>query len=259
MRFWLGTHRPDWLEKTDVPLFLSRRRLTGRKRLPRAQGPWALDSGGFTELSEAGRWSITPREYVQEARRYRDEIGRLTFCAPQDWMCEPAVRALTGLSVAAHQRRTTENYQELCALAPELPWIPVLQGWAPGDYLEHVEQYAKAGIPLAGLPVVGIGSVCRRQHTGEVEHVIRRLAGAGIHLHGFGFKVQGLRNVGTFLASADSMAWSFEGRRMAKAVCGGTHKNCANCLHWALTWRQRVARLAEGQTHYQPALGLEGA
>ena len=31
--FYLGTHHPSWLHKTDVPLFISRRRLTGRKTL----------------------------------------------------------------------------------------------------------------------------------------------------------------------------------------------------------------------------------
>lgn len=67
--FFLGTHHPNWLRKTDVPLFVSRRRLAGRTRLPRARGVWALDSGGFQELNLHGRWTVTPAHYVAEVRR----------------------------------------------------------------------------------------------------------------------------------------------------------------------------------------------
>jgi hypothetical protein len=45
VRFWLGTHKPGWLARTEVPLFVSHRTLGGRRELPRARGPWALDSG----------------------------------------------------------------------------------------------------------------------------------------------------------------------------------------------------------------------
>ena len=45
-----------------------------------------------------------------------------------DWMCEPAMLARTGLTVAEHQAGTVANYLELRAAAPELPFIPVLQG-----------------------------------------------------------------------------------------------------------------------------------
>lgn len=48
--FYLGTHQPQWLGRYDVPMFISRRRLSSRKSLPQARGRWALDSGGFTEL-----------------------------------------------------------------------------------------------------------------------------------------------------------------------------------------------------------------
>ena len=52
------------------------------------------------------------------------------WAAPQDWMCEPAIIAKTGLAVVEHQRRTVTNFLELQALAPDLPFIPVLHGWA---------------------------------------------------------------------------------------------------------------------------------
>ena len=164
-RFFLGTHQPNWLETAGVPLFVSRRRLAARKTFPRAAAAWALDSGGFTELDLFGGWTLSPREYVAEVRRLRDEIGEMAWAAPQDWMCEPHIIQKTGLSVEEHQRRTVANYLELLAVAPDLPWIPVLQGWQLWSYWRCVELYQDAGIDLASLPLVGVGTVCRRQAT----------------------------------------------------------------------------------------------
>lgn len=235
--FYLGTHQPGWLATAGVPLFVSRRRLATRRRLPRAAAPWALDSGGFTELSMLGAWSVTVATYAAEVRRFADEIGQMVFAAPQDWMCEPHVTAKTGLSVDEHQRRTVDNYLELVALAPDLPWIPVVQGWAIWSYWRHVEMYAEAGVDLAALPLVGVGTVCRRQATVQAAGIITSLAALyGLRLHGFGFKQQGLRMCSAGLVSADSMAWSFAARH-ERPLPGHTHKNCANCVEYALLWR----------------------
>lgn len=62
---YLGTHETSWLRSAGVPLFISHRRLARLKRtLPVAIAPWALDSGGFSELSLHGGWKTTPSEYV---------------------------------------------------------------------------------------------------------------------------------------------------------------------------------------------------
>lgn len=239
MRFYLGTHETSWLGRTDVPLFISHRRLRKRKSLPRARGRWVLDSGGFSEIAEHGRWTEDPSTYAAATRRYRDEIGGLDWAAPQDWMCEPPMVATTGLSVAEHQHRTVGNLLELRALAPDLPWAPVLQGWVLGDYLACVALYEAAGVDLTAEPVVGVGSVCRRQSTGEIAEIMGTLAGLGLALHGFGVKIRGLASYGTHLASSDSMAWSFDARR-SDPLPGHPHINCANCIDWALAWRRKV-------------------
>ena len=244
MKFFLGTHRPNWLGITSVPLFVSDRTLRTYRTLPRARGEWALDSGGFSELSRYGSWDRgpSPRQYADRVRRYRDEIGALAWAAPQDWMCEPFLTAKTGLSVAEHQRRTVENVIELRAVAPEVPFIPVLQGWSLSDYLACARRYAEAGVDLATEPIVGIGSVCRRQATTETAAIISALGQAvpGIRLHGFGIKTSGLGNYGGRLASADSMAWSMAARRQpALPGCTG-HSSCANCPKFAFRWRERV-------------------
>jgi hypothetical protein len=241
--FLLGTHQPGWLASAKVPLFISDRRLSAYRNLPCAVRPWALDSGAFSELAIHGNWDHgpSPRQYVDRVRRYQREIGKLLRAASQDWMCEPFILAKTGLTVAAHQARTVASYLELRSLAPDLPWTPVLQGWRPDDYRRHLDAYDRAGVDLRALPVVGLGSVCRRQHTTEVEDLVRSLSRLGLQLHGFGFKVQGLARLGGVLRSADSMAWSFEARRLRRPACGSAaHRNCANCLAYALAWRERV-------------------
>jgi hypothetical protein len=237
--FYLGTHVVKMLESAGVPLFLSRRVLYERRTFPRAAASWALDSGGFSELSMFGKWETTPEQYVSDVRRFYSEIGSMEWASIQDWMCEPLIIKKTGLSVLEHQRRTTDNYKRLTDLAPEIPWTPVIQGFKIDEYLNHLDMYEQAEINLYGLPVVGVGSICRRQHTNEAETILNTLASFGLRIHGFGFKLLGLDRVANVLTSADSMAWSFAARK-SPPLPGCTHKNCANCSKYALQWRARV-------------------
>ncbi len=264
LRFYLGAHHSHWLRLAGVPLFVSRRELAKRKTLPRAIAPWALDSGGFTELKDYGHWTVDARTYAAEVRRFRDEIGMLDFAAAQDWMTEPDIingkwhpdprRRFVGtkLSVREHQRRTIANYLELLSIAPDLPWMPVIQGWTFGDYLHHVDDYAAAGVDLTALPRVGVGSVCKRQHTAMVGALMTVLARDGIRLHAFGFKLQGLSSVAGHLASADSLAWSYQARRNPPLPGHeARHKNCANCLPYAIDWLEGAhAAIERGQGHF---------
>jgi hypothetical protein len=237
LRFLLGTHETSWLARAGVDLFVSHRRLAPRRSLPRAVAPWALDSGGFTELNLYGRWATTTVEYLDAVARYEAEIGLLAWAAPQDWMCEPFVIERTGLSVREHQERTVANYLELRGRGP---FVPVLQGWTRADYLTCVALYADAGVDLTAEPLVGFGTVCRRQGTAEIAELVRELARGGIALHGFGMKLAAFTtDVPLFLASADSLAWSYNARRNPP-LPGCPHRSCANCLRWALAWRERA-------------------
>ena len=234
--FYLGAHHADWLEKSDVPLFLSRRVLDSRRTLPRAQAPWALDSGGFSELSLHGKWMIEPRSYARLVARAVDEIGRLEWAAVEDWMCEATILRRTGLDVEEHQHRTIVSWLELNAIAPELPWLPILQGWTRGQYLDHLEAYARAGVDLTRQPLVGIGTMCRRQHTIRAALLIDELHEIGLRLHAFGFKTTGLVSTWAKLSSSDSLAWSLHARKGAPHPdCD--HPRCSNCLRFALSWR----------------------
>lgn len=257
MLFYLGTHRPNWLWDArfrNVPLFVSRRTIAPIKTLMRSKTRWALDSGGFTELSLFGKWKTPTKQYITEVRRIRDEVGKLDWAAPQDWMCEPIITQGTGLTVVEHQRRTVDNFLELRSLAPDLPFAPVLQGWKLTDYWRCEEMYDKAGVDLRKEKIVGVGTVCRRQGTAEAERIMRTLASDGLKLHGFGFKQRGVVRAGDAMASADSLAWSFAAR-MEPALPGHNkpgpgrplgHNSCANCPVFALQWRRRLLSLLRG-------------
>jgi hypothetical protein len=261
-RFFLGTDRPGWLGTAPFPLFLSYSELRGRRSLPRAVEPWGLDSRGFTELSTHGRWTIEPEEYAEAALRFAGWAGNLAVVSPQDSMCEPVIFDVaereTGRrpTVAVHQEATTANLLELRALAPDLPWLPVLQGWEVDDYHRHVELYGGAGVDLTREPLVGVGSVCRRQDTRTAERIFVGLHAAGLRLHAFGVKTTGLSRYAWAVESADSFAWSYDARK--RGVNGGegrllptcTHRarTCAHCPDYAAVWRARVlARVATDQ------------
>lgn len=244
MQFYLGTHHANWLGLTDVPLFVSRRRMPKRK-FPRATCRWALDSGGFTQLSHFGSWEgITTAQYANEVVRYQDEVGGLAFAAPMDWMCEPPIVQKTGLSVERHQELTIDNFIDLRNRLGSIV-MPVVQGWTEGQYLDHVEMYAQRGVDLAAEAIVGVGTVCRRQDTLAAELILRSLSSLGLRIHAFGVKVGGLLRYHDAIVSSDSMAWSFRARYDAP-IPGHAHKNCANCLEYALDWRNELVEKISG-------------
>ncbi|MER7838405.1 hypothetical protein ABTY98_21565 [Streptomyces sp. NPDC096040] len=249
MRFYLTTHKRHWIKLTDKPLFLKSEHFAAAAKLYPALGPYAVDSGGFSELKDKGTWTRPPRQYVGDLRRIWECVGPYDWAAPQDWMCEEAIIkggwfgglyfVGTHLSVEEHQRRTVNNFLELRSLAPDLRIAPVIQGDSVPAYERCVELYERAGVDLRAEPVVGLGSVCRLQSTRQGAAIVTAMAAHGFNLHGFGFKILGLERVGHLLASADSAAWSAHARRRPP-LPGHPHKNCANCIDYALRWRHRV-------------------
>jgi hypothetical protein len=97
-----------------------------------------------------------------------------------------------------------------------------------------------------------VGSICRRQGTSFAARLVEGLARYGLRLHGFGIKSGAATQ---WLASADSLAWSYHARRNKIRLpgCDG-HANCANCLPYAMQWRER--RLAELEHHPGSQLDL---
>lgn len=240
--FYLGTHVLNHIEKSTVPMFVSFRQLRKRKKKPFNQSAKVyVDSGGFSELSINGRWTISPEEYVMELERLQGLGLNIEWAAQQDWMCEDFMLEKTGLSIRDHQRLTVMNFLKLKKLNSSIDFIPVLQGQTLDDYFSHFEMFEEHGVQLRKEKVVGVGSVCRRQNTDEIGYLFKCLASKGIKIHGFGVKIAGIKKYGEHLVSADSMAWSFGARYDEKCgLCESNAKNCANCLMYALKWREKV-------------------
>lgn len=288
---YLGTHQCHWLHDVKYrhhfegrTLFVAIHRLATRKSpYPPALHRYCVDSGGFSALQRHGRFVASASEHVAMVRRIVGQLGPglCLWVAPQDWMCEDIViygglaprgvvfhgtRDARGLrpgdeeqdrdtAVRIHQRLTVANFLELRWLAPDIPWIPVLQGQTLAHY-EYCDQlYRRAGVDLAAAPVVGLGSVCRRQATAEIEEIVGHFHAKGYRLHGFGVKTLGLSRYAHQLVSADSLAWSEDARR--KPPLPGheaRHINCANCPDWAARWHQRIVARHLTPSGTQPSL-----
>lgn len=241
MKFWLGLHQPGWLRRAPIPAMVSFNQLAARRAPLEPAGDVFVDSGAYTRFSNgATGWDEPAAAFVARVRPVAALLGgRLCHLGPQDWLCGPPMLAATGLSVAEHQARTLDNYLELVAIAPDLPWVPMLQGWAPRDYARHADAYGRAGVTLDRCALVGVGSVAARQNTPDAHAVFAAVAATGLrNIHAMGVH-SGLRRYGDLVASADSMAWSMEARNNAP-MPGHTHRNCANCLDYALDWRARL-------------------
>lgn len=216
VRFFCGLHQPSDAKHFDA-CFVSVNRLRDRKG-PFQVGDWIMDSGAFTEISTHGRYRHSVAEYAAQIRRWAGN-GRLLAAVSQDWMCEPWIVAKTGLSVLEHQRLTIERYDALCLEDTAGVYVlPVLQGYAPSDYVRHLEIY---GSRLGLGAWVGVGSICKRNASPRaVEAVLLAIHDArpDLRLHGFGLKATALRSALVFdlLHTADSMAWSYHARKQGR-------------------------------------------
>lgn len=211
MRFFVGLHQPS--DARHIPAAcISVARLRPRKA-PLLAHDWIMDSGAFSTLARHGGYPDSPAAYAAEIERWRG-CGNLLAAVAQDFMCEPAMLAKTGLTVATHQRLTIERYDALRALVSGVYILPVLQGYRTAEYVDHLRQY---GARLGPAAWVGVGSVCKRNSQPALVLEILQAVHAerpDLQLHGFGVKKTSLWDprVRRELASADSMAWSFAAR-----------------------------------------------
>lgn len=171
-----------------------------------------MDSGAFSRIYKHGQHRPVA-EYANKIKRWR-EVGNLLFAVTQDYMCEPKMLQITGLSIQDHQRLTVERYDELLGHDTGATILPVLQGYLPSDYARHIEMY---GDRLSDGSWVGVGSVCKRQ--GSPEKILDvllaiKMERPDLKLHGFGVKMTSLQHglIRRMFYSADSMAWSAAAR-----------------------------------------------
>ena len=223
----------------DFPIMVSDLRLKRRKSLKSAAAPVMIDSGSFT-IHDSGQSFDPPAVYVERIRRYQVEVGQVARVATYGRMCEPYILAKTGSTVERNQALTIESYLTLVHLAPDVPWMPELQGWALDDYHRHFDLYVEAGVDLAALPVVGVGSICRREGTLEARQIVASVAARGVSVHGFGVKSP--QTLGPDFVSADSFAWSYGARKRTGRCPHGIVVWEANCPEYLRAWRERILK-----------------
>jgi hypothetical protein len=234
VRFFLGVHQPCDAHR-HAAVMVSVNRLRDRKA-PFSVGEWIMDSGAFSELQRFGGYREDPDVYAAHIRRWAG-CGTLLAAVAQDYMCEPFMLQRTGLSLADHQRLTIERYDALTACdTGGVHVMPVLQGYAPADYVDHIRQYGDRLKPGAW---VGVGSVCKRNGDAaaiEAALLAIKRARPDLLLHGFGVKTTALGSglVRQLLHSADSMAWSYAARKQGR-----------NGNHWteAAKFARRIATM----------------
>lgn len=217
VRFYPGIHQPGDAQHFELAC-ISINRLRGRKK-PIPCDDVLVDSGAFTELERYGKYRHGVEEYAAEVRRLHDAgVVRISAAVAQDYMCEAWMLEKTGLAIPDHQRLTIERYDALLACGLPVPILPVLQGFAPSDYVRHIRDY---GARLTPGMWVGVGSVCKRQ--GDPRAIVAVLSAIhaerpDLRLHGFGVKTTALLHPGVreMLWSADSMAWSFAARKQGR-------------------------------------------
>jgi hypothetical protein len=212
MLFYVGLHQPSdaqHFERACLSVNVLRKR-----QKPLGAKAWLMDSGAFTEIAKHGGYRHSVDDYAEVINRWASDPAMVAAVA-QDYMCEPWMVAKTGLSIPQHQRLTIERYDALLPLVPRTYVMPVLQGYAPSEYVTHLRMY---GSRLGVGVYVGVGSICKRNtDVAAIETVLLAIKRErpDLRLHGFGIKTTALGSgvVCQNLHSADSMAWSFAARR----------------------------------------------
>lgn len=236
MRFYVGTHQPS--DAQHLPRCMVSVARLRRRRADFVVNEWILDSGAFSEVTLQGGYRDGVEVYAAQIERWA-RCGNLVAAVAQDWMCEPFVTRLTGWTVADHQRLTIDRYDALMACCPPIYVMPVIQGYTPHEYAQHVVEY---GDRLGHGAWVGVGSVCKRN--ADPLAIVRVLDAihaerSDLRLHGFGVKLTSLSSpmVRGRFDSADSMAWSYAARKQGRN---------ANDWREAAAFATRVDGLTDG-------------
>ena len=214
MKFYVGIHHPS--KAHHVPRAFISVNTIERRMSHFPVNDWILDSGAFTTIAKHGGFPSPPEKYAKVINRFRN-CGNLIAAVSQDYMCEPWMLERTGLDITTHQRLTILRYDRLRTIVGEIV-MPVLQGYSPKDYANHVSSY---GSRLKEKAYVGVGSICKRQGNASfISEVLTAILNVrpDLRLHGFGVKTTSLQvtSVRDRLYSADSMAWSYAARKQGR-------------------------------------------
>ena len=169
----------------------------------------ALDSAGFVAANLYGRYRWTPQAYYDlvTARKWA-WVAAMDFCMEAQVAGSKLVRRIRLNATAQGYHECVQEAQRRDAQLP----MPVLQGWAPDDYLHCANLLSIQDWP----DLVGIGSVCRRQLHGpdgiiNIVETLDKVLPPHTKFHMFGVKGGSIQEFGGHprFQSIDSMAWDF--------------------------------------------------
>jgi len=180
-----------------------------------------IDSGGFSFFSKYDEYPFDTRTYVDYCKGYDPFL-----VAVRDYPCEPGIsRNLRGSNIERIDA-TIENTKE-CLAIDEVPWISVVQGYSPDEYLYCCQRIKDEGLETEHL---AIGTLCCRKKVAEARKVIelvhRQFPNA--KLHGFGIDLRFLKDprIRTALWSSDTQAWKWNGPETMQKDSGYFKPSC---------------------------------
>lgn len=163
-----------------------------------------LDSGAFGCAKWDGGYTYGVDDYLRIVEKVMPE-----WWVNMDYVCEPNI--LKNMATSQRIEQSIENAKILCT-APFSGFLPVIQGWAVEDYLYCAKRMEDESLVL---PVMGIGSICRRGSQGEIVAIVAALANRlpKVKFHAFGVKINTLNynngEILNYLVSLDTAAWQF--------------------------------------------------
>lgn len=168
-----------------------------------------VDPGGFTAARRWGSFPWTPSQLVDWVREESRDVV-LDWCAVMDYACEPNVNRSILPTNRARIEATIENEIACKEAAPDLPWLPVLQGDNLVERAYDLDR--RRGLNLLPDDYAGIGSVCGRG-AGGAKRVVKFYNDQlpGVKYHGFGMHIQALDDDSVYSAvrSWDSYGWNW--------------------------------------------------
>ena len=163
-----------------------------------------LDSGAFGCANWDGGFTYGPSDYLKVVEKVMPE-----WWVTMDYPCEPNI--LKDMTNYERIERTIENTKILFT-SQIAGLLPVIQGWLVEDYLHCVERMEEEGLIM---PVMGVGSICRRGSQAKVVNIISELSERlpRTEFHAFGIKINTLNynngEILNYLDSLDTAAWQF--------------------------------------------------
>jgi len=205
--------------------------LRDRKSKVKIDKPWMMDSGVGGMFKVGTRPRITLEEYVKII-----DLQNPPIAWTYDYPCEPTIRTRYGYTPTEAQDKTNQNTIILKEKFGLNNVMSVVQGWSINDYLQNIDKIKEQGLLTERI---GIGSICRRGQTKEIDRIIKAVHNnvpRWVKLHGFGVKTSVLNTEARFcLSTVDSSAWGIQNR----------HYTWTSNNTKGMTWHDKVPFLAE--------------